>query len=322
MGDIGQLVGRDVELLGQDLPVTACLVQHVNEVAVFKDVFDLPGGQQVLDVLGNARRDAAPLPESLPDLHGVGGGLLFLEQQMEFIDVVAGASAFRPVGGHATPDLVLDDEHAQLFQLLAQFLDVKANQAVLDIHIGPVVEDIERAADVDFQGCCNEPGFLFRLLQQDSVQVSQDGDIFRLRLIEIGLIHHAHAAVDDGLFDGLEALSAADDELAQGENEVGFQGQRALILGVVQIDVHGINVVTTGGRDLDDLALQTLHQRVILALRIADGDVVLGDEKGIGNFSLGREGLATARGAQDQAVRVFVKKNFFITGNISRFDML
>ena len=110
--------------------------------------------------------------------------------------------------------------------------------------------------------------------------------------------------------------------LAQGKDKVGFQGQRAFVLRVVEVDVHGIDVVTTGGRDLDNLALQTLHQGVILTLRIADGDVVLGDEKGICNFSLGRKGLAAARGAQDQAVRVFVKKNFFITGNISRFDML
>ena len=80
--------------------------------------------------------------------------------------------------------------------------------------------------------------------------------------------------------------------------------------------------MSAGGRDLNDLALQALDQGVILALRIADGDVVLGDEKGIGDLTLCGEGLAAARGAQDQAVRVFVKKNFFITGNISRFDML
>ncbi len=84
-----------------------------------------------------------PLSESLPNLHGVGGGLLFLKQQMEFIDVVAGAYALGTVGGYAAPNLILDDEHAQLLQLLAQFLDVKANQAVLDIHVGPVVKDIE-----------------------------------------------------------------------------------------------------------------------------------------------------------------------------------
>lgn len=247
MGDIGQLVGRDVELLGQDLTVPACLVQHVDEVAVFEDILDLPGGKQVFDILGDARRNAAPLSESLPDLDRVGGGLFLLEQQMEFIDVITGASAFRPVGGHAAPDLVLDDEHAQLLQLLTQFLDVKADQAVLDIYVGPVVEDVERAADIDLQRRRNESGFLFRLLQKDSVQISKDGDIFRLGLIEIGLIHHANTTVDDSLFDGLEALSAADDELTQGENEVRFQGQRALVLGVIQVDVHGIDVVTTGG---------------------------------------------------------------------------
>ena len=166
---------------------------------------------------------------------------------MEFIDVVAGASALGTVGGYAAPDLILHDEHAQLLQLLAQFLDVKANQAVLDIHVGPVVKDIEGAADVDFQGRCNEPGFLFRLLQKDSVQVSQNRDILRPGLIEVGLIHHAHTAVGDSFFNGLEALSAADDELAQGKDKVGFQGQRAFVLKLVEVDVHGVDVMSAGG---------------------------------------------------------------------------
>ena len=79
------------------------------------------------------------------------------------------------------------------------------------------------------------------------MQISQDRDILRLGLIEIGLIHHTDTAVDDSLFDGLEAFSAANNELTQGENKVGFQRQRALVLRVVQIDVHGIDEMSAGG---------------------------------------------------------------------------
>ena len=111
---------------------------------------------------------------------------------MRSIDVIAGAFPFSPVGGHAAPDLVLDDEHAQLFQLLAQFFDVKADQAVLNIHVGSMVEDIERAGDINLQRRCNQPGFLFRLLQKDSVQVAQDRVIFRFGLIEIPLPGRCH----------------------------------------------------------------------------------------------------------------------------------
>ena len=80
--------------------------------------------------------------------------------------------------------------------------------------------------------------------------------------------------------------------------------------------------MSAGGRDLHYLPVQVLHQRPVLRLRVADDDIVIGDEEHVGDLTLGGEGLAAARGAQDQAVRVFVKKNFFITGNISRFDML
>ena len=79
------------------------------------------------------------------------------------------------------------------------------------------------------------------------MQISKDRDILRLWLIEISLIHHANTTVDDGLFDGLEALSAADDELTKGKNKVRLQGQWALILGIVQVDVHGIDVMSAGG---------------------------------------------------------------------------
>ena len=38
VGHIGQLVGRDIELLGEDLPVTGGLVEHEDEVGVFKNI--------------------------------------------------------------------------------------------------------------------------------------------------------------------------------------------------------------------------------------------------------------------------------------------
>ena len=63
MGHIGQLAGRDAQMLGKDLTVSRRLVEHVDEIGVFKDVFNLPGGQQILHVLGDARGDAAPLAE-------------------------------------------------------------------------------------------------------------------------------------------------------------------------------------------------------------------------------------------------------------------
>ena len=115
IGDVGKLPGRNIQLFGKDCPVAARLVEHTDKVAVFKDVFDLPGGKQVLYILGDAGWNAAPLSKPLPNFDGVRRRLLFLQQQMKLVDVVAGCFMGIPVDGHAVPHLILHDEHPQLF---------------------------------------------------------------------------------------------------------------------------------------------------------------------------------------------------------------
>lgn len=51
MCHIRELVRGDSQLFRQNLPVSLRLVQHINEVAVFKDIFNLTGSQQVLHIL-------------------------------------------------------------------------------------------------------------------------------------------------------------------------------------------------------------------------------------------------------------------------------
>ncbi len=48
--------------------VATSLAQHVDEITVLKDVFNLTRGQQILDVLCDAGGNAAPFSEALPDL--------------------------------------------------------------------------------------------------------------------------------------------------------------------------------------------------------------------------------------------------------------
>ena len=53
VGHLGKLFWRDVQPLRQDLPVTRCLVEHIDEVDVLQNVFNLRGGKQVLDIEGD-----------------------------------------------------------------------------------------------------------------------------------------------------------------------------------------------------------------------------------------------------------------------------
>ena len=136
-------MGRDVELLRQNLPVAGSLVKHIHIVGVFKDVLHLTAGEQVFDILGDARGNAAPLAESLPYLHRIGGGLLLLQKKVHFVDIVAGGLALFTVDRDAVPHRVLHHQHPDLLELLAQLLDIEADHAVFDIHVAAVVEHVE-----------------------------------------------------------------------------------------------------------------------------------------------------------------------------------
>ena len=93
------------------------------------------------------------------------------------------------------------------------------------------------------------------------------GMFLRLGIGKVVLIDHADAPVDDGLLNRLQAVLAADNQLAHGEDEVGLQGQRVFLFGVVDIDVQRIDVVGTDGRNADNLTAELLHQRDNTLLR-------------------------------------------------------
>ena len=163
MGDIGQLVRRDIQGTGENLPVASSLVQHDDKVRVLKDILNFPAGQQVFHILGDTSRATTPLSEPLPDFDRICCRLFLFEEQVELIDIVPGTLAGRAVGGYTAPNLILNNQHTDLLHLLAQLLDVVADKAVVHIHIGSVVEQIQRAFDIDFQRRCHMPRLFFLL---------------------------------------------------------------------------------------------------------------------------------------------------------------
>ena len=163
MGHIAKLVRGNAQLLGENLTVSARLVEHIHEVGVFKDVLHLAAAQKVFDVLRDTGRDAAPFAESLPDFHRISGGLLLLQKQVHLVDVITGGLVGSAVNGNAVPHLILDHQHTDFLELLAQLLNVIADNAVIDVHIALVIEHIEGAGYIDFKGRGDILGFLFLL---------------------------------------------------------------------------------------------------------------------------------------------------------------
>ena len=119
---------------------------------------------------------------------------------MEFVCIVPGGFSGTAVGGHTSPHGILHDEHPQFFELFAELLDVKANDTVVDVHVGVVVKNVQRTLDVDFQRSRHMTGFRFVLRQQRIVQIFQQGHIFRGGILKILAVDHMNTAVNDRLF--------------------------------------------------------------------------------------------------------------------------
>ena len=134
---------------------------------------------------------------------------------MELIHTITGRLACVAVFRDTAPDLILHHQHADFLELLAELLDVVADETVLHIHVGTVIEEVQRAGDIDFKSGCHVLGLLFLLGEKSLIEILQDRHVLGPWILEILLIDLVHAAVDDRFFHRLQALLAADDELAQ-----------------------------------------------------------------------------------------------------------
>ena len=228
---------RDVQLFRENSPVAGGLGQQIDEVRVLENVLDLGAGQEVLHILGYTGRYAAPLAETLPNLRGELRGFRVGEQEVELVYIIAGALFQLAVQRHPVPDLILNDHHADALELRPQVPDVVANDPIVQVHVGPVVEHVEGAGDVDLQGRSQEAGLPFRLIQQRFIEVSKNGHILRLGGVKVGLIDAMHTSINNRALRGLQTVPASGDELKEGLHELALHGQGIAVVTVVHIQI-------------------------------------------------------------------------------------
>ena len=94
-----------------------------------------------------------------------------------------------------------------------------------------------------------------------------------------------NTAVNDRLFHRLQALFSAYHQFTQRQNKVSFQRQRIVLLTVIAVDVHGVDILGAGGADVDNLSMQTLHQRSVLCFRVANDNIIVRHQKCVGDFT-------------------------------------
>ena len=197
---------------------------------------------------------------------------------MEFVDIEPGRLVLGAVGGNTVPHGVLHDQKADLFQGLAERLQLEAeNPVIVHINVGAVVKHIQGTIDIDFQCGGDILRLRLGLLQKQLIQVAQDWHIFRERVLQIIPVHKPRAAVNDGPLNRGKSLLAADNQVTQRQDKITFQGDGVFIIRIVQVNVHRIDIVGGGRRNINDLPLgaKLLHQRSVLIFRVGNDDVVL-----------------------------------------------
>jgi len=152
---------------------------------------------------------------------------------VHLVDVEPSGALRRPIDGDAVPYGVLQDEHGDLLQALAKLLDVEADEPVGDVHVGAVIEHVERTRDVYLQRRGQMLRLGFRLLAEKVVQVLKDGHLLRAGIGKVVAVDQPDAAVDDGLLHRRQPVLAADDEFAERKDEVGLQRQRVFFRSIL-----------------------------------------------------------------------------------------
>ena len=168
-----------------------------------------------------------------------------------------------------------------------------------------MVKDVQTAGNIKFQSRRHTRSFRLRLPQKFVVQIAQNWHFRRIGVCKERAVHVAYGSINDGLFHGREALLAADHQLTQREQKIRFQRKGAVVLTVIEVNIHGIDVVGAGRGNADHLSVKPLHQRRVLGFRVADDNIVVRNEKGVCHFTLCGKALAAARCTEDQAVGVF-----------------
>ena len=174
---------------------------------------------------------------------------------MKFVYIVARSLVGSAVDGHAVPHLILYDKHPDFLELLPKLFDVVTDHAVVQLHVGTMIEHVEGACHIQFQRGCHVFRLRFCHPAQLVVQISQNRHLFRHGVCEVFPIHVLHSAVDQALFLCAQSVAPAYNQLAQRQNEVGLECQRFVLVGVIEIDVHRVDVIIAGGRNADDLSL-------------------------------------------------------------------
>ena len=141
------------------------------------------------------------------------------------------------------------------------------------------------------------------MLQKLCSEILQSRHFAGIVVLLIGAVDACRTAVNDGLLHCAEVV-AADELLAQGHNELGFQNDGVCAVAIFPVHIHSVDMGGRSGRDVDDLAAKCSNKRRIFSLRVNDNDVCVAGKHLIDDLAFCGKGLTTARNTENKLVAV------------------
>ena len=267
----------------QDIPDIVGLVRlQIQDDLVLGIVNDGPSvlavlqTEEVAEVLGGCNGCAAVAADDLENLqtelrcHPVGGGADELPDLVDHDGLLLGS-----VGLDVVPDIVQGDHHANRQELALQLRQIQDDILIGQIHIGLPVEALGRAGDEAADDGCHTGRH--GVLQQVSVEVTQDGHLLQLRW-ENGAVGVQGAVVmgdaelvvglDEGFIEHLLLLvgHVGDQQGEENHQLLDLPGQHGVHVVVIHLvdqlhlradgmpDLHHIDAVWRAGSDPDELS--------------------------------------------------------------------
>ena len=171
-----------------------------------------------------------------------------------------------------------------------------------------MIKEVLAAVDEHFKGVSHSQSD-FALLMKLPLQIGEKRHLVLRRLIlnEV-LVDTLNTLINDRTFLRRKSVAAANNDLTQGDQEVGLVRNDLHRIAehiIINGNVHRVDVLFRVAGDTDKLSVERRHKRKILAFGITDDNIVHGCQKAVENFTLNAETLACARCSEDKPVRVF-----------------
>ena len=93
-----------------------------------------------------------------------------------------------------------------------------------------MVEHVKGTRHIDFKGSCQPYRLALRLGTEQVIQGLEGRHFACFRVLQVFPVHLAYTAVNDGPLHRLQAILAANDQLHQRQDKVGFQRHRVFLV--------------------------------------------------------------------------------------------